>query len=119
MRYRCIFTGLGLLLSSLVFAVDEVDFVARIPNSRNFIISGDLFRETIECLEKLIEKNHTLAMDAMKTPEKTETDNTEKQKNNLKTEAIKDLEATSSEKANDTFSIRLFERAPGKKILAF
>ncbi len=42
-----------------------------VPDSRNFIVSGKLFRKTIECLEKRIEQHHQSLSETIKIVEGT------------------------------------------------
>jgi hypothetical protein len=112
MRNLYLYIALGLLLSSATFASDSVSCTDRIPNSRNFIISGAFFREIIDCLENLIETRHASthttikAQDAMTAKKKPA-------KKNIPTEddLLDDLLSS--------VSIQLIRQSNDKKILAF
>ncbi len=92
--YRYICSSLLLMLSAMTFADDTTDCAARIPNSPNFIISGAIFRETIQCLENLIEARHASIIAAIQaqseiTVKKNEEQKAERQKNESKKDAQK------------------------------
>ena len=65
MRNLYQYIALSLLLSSVTFASEKTSCIDRIPNSRNFIISGAVFRDTIRCLENLIETRHASTITAV------------------------------------------------------
>ena len=66
MRYLYAYICLSLLLlSSVTFANKEAACSDRIPNSPNFIISGGMLRQTIRCLEDLIEARHASTIAAI------------------------------------------------------
>ncbi|MDX2346113.1 MAG: hypothetical protein QNK11_04500 [Legionella sp.] len=105
MRNKCLCISFGLLLSSVAFSEKKIDCAKRIPDSRNFIISGKLFRKTIYCLEHLIEAQHASTIELI----------------NAKN-AVATIENNASKTKEDVLtavSVQLISRENEKKVLAF
>jgi hypothetical protein len=64
-RNLYLYIALSLLLSSVTFASEKISCADRISNSGNFVVSGHLLRETIRCLENLIETRHASTITAI------------------------------------------------------